>query len=98
VAAVALAAALVAIDAAPGVRLLVALPAALAASGYLQAWLRFCAAYGFRGIFNFGPLGRPDVVRDPEAARRDRQRALQIATAALVIGLVVGALFALLPL
>lgn len=96
--AAALAVALVAIDASPEVRLLIGLPAAGAASGYLQAWLRFCAAYGFRGIFNFGPLGRPEVVSDREAARRDRRRALEIATASMLVGLIAGTLFALLPL
>lgn len=96
--AAALGAALVAIDASPEVRLLIALPAASAASGYLQAWLRFCAAYGFRGIFNFGPLGRPEHVGDPAAARRDRRRALEIATASMLVGLIAGTLFALLPL
>ena len=40
---------LVAIDAPPLARLLVALPAAGAASGYLQAWFHFCAGFGSRG-------------------------------------------------
>ncbi|HEY4752608.1 MAG TPA: hypothetical protein VIH37_04935, partial [Candidatus Limnocylindrales bacterium] len=39
------------------VRLSVALPAAVAASGYIQAQARFCAGFGSRGVFNFGPLG-----------------------------------------
>ena len=48
---------LVAIGAPPLTRLLVALPAAASASGYLQAWFKFCAGFGSRGIFNFGDLG-----------------------------------------
>src|SRR5476651_2279193 len=48
---------LVAIGAPPLARFVIALPAAIGASGYLQAWLRFCAGFGSRGVFNFGPLG-----------------------------------------
>ena len=43
-----------------------------AAAGYLQAWLRFCAAFGLRGVFNFGPTGRQSSVADDAARRRDR--------------------------
>ena len=49
---------LLAIGAPPLARLLVALPAAAAASGYLQAFFHFCAGFASRGVFNFGPLGR----------------------------------------
>jgi hypothetical protein len=59
---------LVAVHAAPAARLLIAIPAAGAASGYLQAWLRFCAAFGSRGIFNFGQLGQTSSVADPGAS------------------------------
>jgi len=90
--------ALVVLDAPPALRLLVALPAAGAAAGYLQAWLRFCVAFGFRGIFNFGALGRARSVIDHDAQRRDRRRAAQIGIGALAIGVTVGALAAALPL
>lgn len=91
-------AALIALDAPPALRLLVALPAAGAAAGYLQAWLRFCAAFGFRGIFNFEALGRARSVTDRDALRRDRRRAAGIGIGALAIGVVVGAVAAALPL
>lgn len=89
---------LLAVDAPAWARLLVALPAAAAASGYLQAWLRFCAAFGFRGVFNLGALGQARAVGDRAAAARDRRRAAQIAFGAVVIGLAVGGSAALLPL
>ena len=95
---VALFAVLVALDAPPLIRLIVALPAAAAASGYLQAWLRFCAGFGSRGIFNFGPLGQAELVADDAARRRDRARANQIGLASLAIGVAVGIAAALLPL
>ncbi len=79
-------------------RLLVAVPAVMAASGYLQAWLRFCAGFGSRGVFNFGELGRVEKIRDPSDKARDLARARQIGLASLVIGLIAGIAAALLPL
>lgn len=89
---------LVAIDAPPLVRLIVALPAAAAASGYLQAWFHFCAGFGSRGVFNFGLLGQTFEVADRESRRRDRAKATQIGVASLVIGVAVGIAAFLLPL
>jgi hypothetical protein len=88
---------LVAIGAPPLARLIVALPAAGAASGYLQAWLKFCAGFGSRGVFNFGPLGTTQTVVDDEARGRDRHKARQIGLASLAIGLAVGVVAVLLP-
>ncbi len=88
---------LVAIGAPPIARLLVALPAAVAASGYLQAWFRFCAGFGSRGVYNFGALGSTHPVEDGEARRRDRARAMQIGLASLAIGVGVGVVAVLLP-
>lgn len=95
---IALLVALVALGVPPWVRLLVALPATLAAAGYLQAWLRFCAGFGFLGVINFGEVGRVDEVSDPASRARDRTRALQIGLASLAIGAAVGLAAVLLPL
>ncbi len=83
---------LLAIDAPPLARLLVAIPAMMSAVGYLQAYLHFCAAYGFWGSFNFGRLGNRQAVLDPDSVARDRRRALQIALAGAGIGLAVALL------
>jgi len=96
-ASVVLLAILVAVGAPPLARLLVAIPAAVAASGYLQAWLKFCAGFGSRGIFNFGEIGETHEVIDAEAHARDRSRSRQIGLASLAIGGVVGIVAALLP-
>ena len=88
---------LVAIGAPPLARLLVVLPAAVAASGYLQAWLRFCAGFGSRGVFNFGPLGQTKQVADTAARARDRARATWVGLASLAVGLAVGLAAVLLP-
>jgi hypothetical protein len=97
VATLALLAVLVAIGAPPPVRLLVALPAAGSASGYLQAWLRFCAGFGARGVFNFGSLGSTDQVVDAEARARDRAKSNRIGLASLAIGVAVALLAVTLP-
>jgi hypothetical protein len=90
--------ALVAIGSPPAARLIVALPAAVAASGYLQARLHFCAGFGSRGVFNFGPLGQTQEVADGDARAQDRSRANQIGLASLAVGVAVGVLAVLLPL
>jgi hypothetical protein len=89
---------LVAIDAPPPARLVVAIPATIAAAGYLQAWLRFCAGFGAVGVFNLGPLGSTTKVDDGGARARDRRRVRQIGAASLAIGLSVGVAAALLPI
>ena len=94
---VGLLAGLVVVDAPPVARLLVALPAAIAASGYLQARLRFCAGFGSAGVFNFGEVGGTEQVGDADARRRDRVRARQIGLASFAIGLAVGVAAVVLP-
>jgi hypothetical protein len=70
-------------------RLTLALPAAGAAAGYLQARARFCADFGYRGVYNFDrPSRRPQAqVPDQQAREQDRRRALQIGAASAAIGL-----------
>lgn len=97
-AALVLSAVLMAIGAPPLARLIIALPAAAAASGYLQARLKFCAGFGSRGVFNFGPLGQTQQVVDDDAHARDRARAVQIGLASLAIGIAAGVVAVLLPL
>ena len=88
---------LVAIGAPPVARLLVALPAAVSASGYLQARLKFCAGFASLGIYNFGDAGESVRVDDGAARAADRRRGLQISVASFTIGAVVGAVAVLLP-
>jgi hypothetical protein len=88
---------LVLIHAPAPLRLLVFLPAAGAASGYLQAIVRFCAGFGARGAFNFGEIGRTDGVTDPEARARDRAMAARIGVASALVGVVAAIVAVLLP-
>lgn len=98
VTAVAVLATLVVIDAPAIWRLLVVIPAAVSASGYLQARLRFCANYRWRGIFNTGRIGDDEQVVDPAARAADRRLALRIGLGSAAIGLAVGIFAALLPI
>ncbi len=95
---IALLAVLVALDVPAPVRLLVALPAAGAASGYLQAFFRFCAGFASKGLFNFGAIGSQEQVVDAADHARDRRRANQILLGSLAIGLLVGIVAVALPL
>lgn len=89
---------LIALHVTPLARLLVALPAAGAATGYIQARLRFCAAYGSRGVYNFDQPGKVTPVPDRAARATDRARSMRIGLAAALIGLGVGIVAVLLPL
>ena len=79
-------------------RLIVALPAAGTAVAYLEAALKFCVAFGSRGVFNFGALGALATVADPTSRSRDRRRALEITLAGALIGLAVGVIAVALPI
>lgn len=89
---------IVALDLPDVVRLLIAAPATLAASGYLQAALKFCAGYGARGVFDFGEAGRPTSVRDADAAAADFRKARRVSLASFGIGVALGMLAFLLPI
>jgi hypothetical protein len=83
----ALATALLRSDLRPPWRLTLAVPAAGAASGYLQARRRFCANFGFRGVYNFDARGHEQRVMVDQALAADRRRALQITAASAAVGL-----------
>jgi len=97
IATVVLLAVLLALHVPPVFRLGVFVPAAGAAIGYLQAWFRFCAAFGVRGVYNFGPLGRTSSVDNPAAVAADRAMARRLALASTAVGLVVAIAAVLLP-
>jgi hypothetical protein len=88
---------LLSIHAHPAVRLIVFLPAAVAASGFLQAWLKFCAGFGWLGVFNFRDVGTTQTVADAEARARDRAMAARIGLGCAVAGAIVAGIAVLLP-
>ena len=75
-----------------------AIPAIGAASGYIQAHLKFCAGFGAAGVFNFGELGPTERVANDADRGRDRMRAFQIGFASFAIGIAVGLLAVAVPI
>jgi hypothetical protein len=96
-AALGLFAALVLVGAPDWTRFLVAIPAIVAASGYIQAQLRFCAGFGSAGVFNFGELGPTERVQSDADRARDRARSFQIGLASFAIGIAAGVIAFALP-
>jgi fatty acid desaturase len=79
-------------------RLLLALPAAAAAVGFLQAGMHFCAGFAMRGVFNFGnDTHHTDTIEQAEYRRADQKKALLIFGLSLLIGIVFALLTLLLP-
>lgn len=78
-------------------RLLAVLPAAGAATGFIQAATHFCAGFGMRGVFNLGDTGSTDTVEQAEFRAEDQRRAKAILAQSLAVGAAVGGAALLLP-
>jgi hypothetical protein len=73
-------------------RLSLFFPAMIAASGFLQAALHFCAGFGMRGWFNFGSeVGKTETVEQAEFRRKDRTKARLIGLYSALVGIAVAA-------
>ena len=71
-------------------RLLVFFPASIAASGFLQASMHFCAGFGMAGVFNFKPTpGKTIPVRQAQDREKDRLKAIRILMYSVLIGIAV---------
>lgn len=74
----------------PQLRLLIFIPAVIAASGFLQAQLHFCAKFGMSGLFNFGDdIRKQDSVDQAEYRRKDQRKAITViaGSAAIALGI-----------
>ena len=71
-------------------RLFLFFPAAMSATGFLQAALHFCAGFGARGVFNFGSeVGKTETVEQVEFRRKDQRKARLILLYSVMIGIVI---------
>jgi hypothetical protein len=71
-------------------RLLIFFPAMASASGFLQAYMNFCAGFGFKGVYNImKPAGQTETVQQKEFRTKDRQKALQIFAYSAAVGLAI---------
>jgi hypothetical protein len=97
IATIVLLAVLVVVHATTPLRLLAFFPAAVAAAGYLQSWLRFCAGFGWLGVLNFDEVGTTERVGSSEDRARDRAMAIRIGLASAAIGVAVAIAAFVLP-
>ena len=79
-------------------RLIIIIPAAGAATGFLQDRLHFCVGFGMKGIYNvINSAGVVDNVEREEYRLKDKKKAQRIVVYSGLIGLVVGVLSLLIP-
>jgi hypothetical protein len=95
---VALSAALLATGASPAARLVVLLPFWGGVFSWLQARRRFCAAFAFAGVANFGrdDAGRT-TVQDPASRRADLQAVWRLTRDSFLVALAIAAVVVLIP-
>lgn len=73
-------------------RLLLFFPAAMGATGFLQAAMHFCAGFGLSGVFNFRQeLGETDTVEQAEFRLKDRRKANAIGLYSILVGAAIAA-------
>lgn len=70
-------------------RLALFFPAMMSATGFLQAYMHFCAYFGFASLFNFQNVGKTDSVSQAEFRKQDKRKAWQIITYSVLIGFVI---------
>lgn len=79
-------------------RLIVFVPAVLAATGFLQAYLHFCAKFGMSGLFNVGDdMKEQHTVDQIEFRKKDQQKAISIIAGSVAIGALVALVAYFLP-
>jgi hypothetical protein len=78
-------------------RLWLFIPAMVFATGWIQSKKKFCLAYGYMGVFNFGKAGAAQKVRSKEERDADRATAFSILTQAVVLAFAITGLIYFLP-
>lgn len=77
------------LDAPKGWRLIVFLPAVTGATGFIQAYNKFCVYFGFGHLVNFGDVGKADSIEQSEFRAKDRAKAWQLLAYDFGAGLVI---------
>ncbi len=80
----------------PWWRLFVFFPAAMSASGFLQAYFHFCSGFAQRGVYNFGQLGETIKIDDAPSRAKDKRKGNQIMLYSALVGIVVAVFCAIL--
>lgn len=67
---------------------LIALPAFVAATAYIQSRLHFCAGFGAEGLYNFSnELGKTKQSNSSNDRAKDKKKAVQITVQATFLGI-----------
>jgi hypothetical protein len=79
-------------------RLTLFIPAASFAVGFQQWYFKFCVAFGMKGIFNFGDIGKTFTVEQQEDYKKDRAKAQKMIAAGIIFGILLAVAFYFLPI
>jgi uncharacterized membrane protein len=79
-------------------RVLVAIPVALSANGFLQSAMHFCVGFAMRGLYNMGTsLGTEETVMEADMRRADQKKGAQITLYSMLIAAAVVVIAVFLP-
>ena len=78
-------------------RLLLFIPATSLGVSFQQWYFKFCVAFGIKGVFNFGDIGKTFSIDQKENYRKDRIKALQMIISGAVFGLILALIFYFMP-
>ena len=79
-------------------RLTLFIPAMMSATGFLQAYMHFCAYFGFASLFNFGDVGKTDSVQQAEFRAKDKKKAWRIVIYSVLIGVAISLIAYIAPI
>lgn len=69
-------------------KLLLFIPAASLGVSFQQWYFKFCVAFGIKGVFNFGNIGKTFSVEQKGYFRKDRMKAWTMIISGLVFGVI----------
>ncbi len=78
-------------------RLVIFIPSASLVISFEQWYFKFCVAFGLKGVFNFGELGKTVSIENNEHLMKDRAKAIQRIVAGVLIGAIIAVIYFLLP-
>jgi TctA family transporter len=78
-------------------RLLIFFPAAGFGISFLQWYLKFCVAFGLKGIYNFDQVGKTVAVAQDENLKKDKAKVRQMVVVGVLFGIVSAIVYYFLP-
>ncbi len=74
-------------------KLLLFIPAASLGVSFQQWYFKFCVAFGMKGVFNFGDIGKTFSIEQKEYFRKDRMKAWTMIISGLLFGVIVALVY-----